>query len=83
MERKHNFKWPSMQNENYQFKETKTLLSNSYLIRYSSHEYRCKSGIVIFSWRVTWNYAHSPCKDLFHSNDDPDPSSALVKSESN
>ena len=29
------------------------VLSNSYLIRQSFLKYRCKSGIVIFAWRVT------------------------------
>ena len=26
--------------------------------------YHCKSGIAIFAWRVTLNYAHSPFKRL-------------------
>ena len=46
-------------NENKQFKETKTwilYLINSYLMRQSFKEYREKSGIVIFAWRVTYNY---------------------------
>ena len=25
-------------------------------------EYRCKSKVAIFAWRVTWNYAYSPFK---------------------
>ena len=24
--------------------------------------YRCESGIAIFAWRITWNYAYSPFK---------------------
>ena len=40
------------------FKETKTLISNSYLIRQIFSWYRCKSGIEIFAWRVTWKYIY-------------------------
>ena len=40
-------------NENKQFEETKTWIFNSYLIRHSIQGYRCKSGTVIFAWRVT------------------------------
>ena len=32
---------------------------NSYLIRQSFKNYRCKSGIVIFAWRVTWKYVYT------------------------
>ena len=42
--------------------EQKTLISNSYSIRQRFQGYRCKSGIVIFTWRLTWNYADSPFK---------------------
>ena len=45
--------------KNKQLKETKTCISNSYLIRQSFQGYRCKSGIDIFAWRVIWNYAYS------------------------
>ena len=37
---------------NKQFKGTKTLKSNSYLISHSFKGYLCKSEIVIFAWRV-------------------------------
>ena len=47
-------------NENKQFKETKTFIFTSYLIRHKCQGYRRKSGIVIFAWMVTWNYAYSP-----------------------
>ena len=47
-------------NKNKQFEETKTWISISYLIRKSFQGYHCKSGIAIFAWRVTWNYAYSP-----------------------
>ena len=29
--------------------------------------YRCKSGITILAWRVTWFYAYSPFKSIFHA----------------
>ena len=54
-------------NKNLQFKETKSLIYNSYLIRQSFQGYRCKSGIYIFAWRVTWNYASNPLKYIFRS----------------
>ena len=46
-------------NENKQFKETKTW---PHLIHtWSDKAFRfCKSGILIFTWRATWNYAYSP-----------------------
>ena len=28
--------------------------------------YRCKSGITILAWSVTWFYAYSPFKSIFH-----------------
>ena len=40
-------------NENKQFKETNTLISNSYLIRQSFQGYRCESGIVICQLEIT------------------------------
>ena len=46
--------------ENEQFKETKTWISNSYLIRQSFKGYCCKTGIAIFARRVSWNCAYSP-----------------------
>ena len=36
------------------FKETKTRISNSYLIRQSYSGYRCKSDIAIFEWKITF-----------------------------
>ena len=39
--------------EDNSFKETKTRISNSYLIRQSFSGYRCESGTVIFAWSVT------------------------------
>jgi len=47
---------------NKQFKGTKTLISNTYLIRQSFQGNRRKMGIAIFALRVTWKYAHSPFK---------------------
>ena len=38
----------------------KTLFSSTFLIRYRFQEYRCKSGIVIFAWRIALHYAYSP-----------------------
>ena len=35
-------------------------------IRLRFQGYRCKSGIVIFAFRVTWNYAYSPYKLCSH-----------------
>ena len=49
-------------NENQNFIGTKTWIYNSYLIKQSSQGYRCESGIAIFAWRVTWNYAYGPFK---------------------
>ena len=51
-------------NENKQFKETKTWISNFYLIRKSLEGDCCESGNAIFAWRVTFNYAYSPFKPL-------------------
>ena len=51
--------------ENEQFKETKTWISNSYLIRQSFYGYSCKTGIAIFARRVSWNCAYSPLYDLW------------------
>ena len=36
------------------------ILNILYLITQSFKGYRCKSGIALFVWRVTWNYAYSP-----------------------
>ena len=52
-------------NENDHFKETKTLISNSHLIRQRLQGYRGKSDIAIFAWRVTWIYAYSFLKFCF------------------
>ena len=52
----------SQRNENKQFKQKKTLISNSCLIRQSFQGYRCKSCIMIFARRIFWNYAYSPFK---------------------
>ena len=41
------------------------MISNLYLIRQSFQGFRCKSGIAIFAWRVTWNYAYSLLKMVF------------------
>ena len=50
--------------ENIHFKE-----KNGYVISTYSWKkvvgYHCTSGIVIFAWRITWNYAYSPFK-VFH-----------------
>ena len=48
--------------ENKQFKENKNMISYLLLIGQWFQGYHCKSGIVIFSWRVTDNYASSPFK---------------------
>ena len=42
------------------FKTRKATASSTLLTRYRFQGYRCKSGIAIFAWRVTWNYAYSP-----------------------
>ena len=39
-------------NENIQFNETKTLNSNSYLLRQRFEGYRCKSDIAIFALKT-------------------------------
>ena len=52
----------SQRNENKQFKQKKTWISNSCLIRQSFQGYRCKSCIIIFARRIFWNYANSPFK---------------------
>ena len=41
--------------------------TNSYLIKQSFHGYRCELGIVIFTWRVTWNNAFSLFNLLFRN----------------
>ena len=41
--------------------------TNSYLIKQSFHGYRCKSGIAIFTWRVTWINAFSLFNLLFRN----------------
>ena len=51
--------------KNKRFKGILILISNSYLNIQSVQGYRCKSGTVIFAWRVTGNDAHSPCKQTF------------------
>ena len=51
-------------NENEHSKETKTLIFYSYLFRQSFQVWRCKLGIAIFAWRVTWNYAYSPLNPI-------------------
>ena len=35
-------------------------VSSTFRIKLRFQGYRCKSGIVIFPWRVTLNYANSP-----------------------
>ena len=37
-------------------------VSSTILIRLRFYRYRCKLRIVIFAWRITWNYAYSPFK---------------------
>ena len=37
----------------------------SYLIRQSLFGYHNKSGIAIFVWRITWNYAYNPFNKIF------------------
>ena len=44
--------------ENKQFKETKTWISKSYLIRQSFKGYRWKSGIAIFAWMIPIHMNH-------------------------
>ena len=51
-------------NENKQFKDTKTLISNSCLVRQSFQGYLCKSGIATFPWEVEWNYTYSLLKKM-------------------
>ena len=45
--------WRDTSTVNNQFIETKTLISNLYLIRQSFLGYRCKSGIAIFPCRLS------------------------------
>ena len=45
------------------FKTEKTTVSSTFLIRFRFQGYLCKSGIDIFTWRVTWNYAYCTFKD--------------------
>ena len=52
-------------NEKDDFKETKTLISNSHLIWQRFQGYRGKSDIAIFAWRVSWIYAYSFLKFCF------------------
>ena len=52
-------------NEDKQFNETKTLISNSYLIYKSDitfKVYSWKSDIAIFAWRVNWKHDYNPFK---------------------
>ena len=42
------------------FRDRKTRVSSTFLIKLKFWGYRCKSGNAIFAWRVTWNYAYSP-----------------------
>ena len=51
-------------NENKTFKKTETWISNSYLIRQRFKGCCCKSGSVMFEWRITWNYAYRPFKSF-------------------
>ena len=41
------------------FSSRETSLSSTFMIRLKFQGYLCKSGITIFVWRVTWNYAFS------------------------
>ena len=40
----------------------KTPISSTLLIRLRFQEYYCESGMNIFTWKVTWNYAAVPLK---------------------
>ena len=47
------------------FSSQESTVSSTFFIR-RFQGYRCKSGITIWAWRVTWNYAYSPFKSIFH-----------------
>ena len=44
------------------FKPRKMPISSTSLIRLRFQEYYCESGIDIFAWKITWNYAAVPLK---------------------
>ena len=59
----------SLQNEYFRNKHllsqrTRTV-SSTCLIRLRFQGNRCKSGISIYAWRFSWNYAYSPFKQFF------------------
>ena len=49
-------------NWNKHSKEEKKMINNQ---TKSCQGFPCKSGIVTFAWRNTWNYAYSPFKEIF------------------
>ena len=51
--------WRNYQNQTLFFRVRKTTLSSKFLIRLRFQGNRCKSGISIFAWRVTWYYNYS------------------------
>ena len=57
-------KYREATNESKKSIETRTWIFNPCLRQTKLLRDRYKSGIVIFEWRVTWNYAYSP----FHYN---------------
>jgi len=54
--------WNSYVNSAEIWKWKTMRISNSYLIRKRESPYHCKSGIAIFSWTISSNYAYSPFK---------------------
>ena len=52
--------WRSCQNFFSRQKESTVYFTILINLRFQG--YRCKSGIAIFKWRVTWNYAYSSLK---------------------
>ena len=46
----------------------KASVSSAILIRLRIQWYCCKSGMAIFAWRITWNYAYSPFKHIFRDD---------------
>ena len=61
-------KWPAhfYCNKKPELSELNTfkLESSTLLIRYRFQGFHSESCVVIFAWKVTWNYAYSPFKEI-------------------
>ena len=44
----------------YELDITVNIIKNLLFLRFQG--YRCKSGIAIFAWRITWKFGYSPFK---------------------